>query len=246
MKNSLKAWVCSGKCFLYLALGTVGAMLLARAIGSKMFLPVAMTLVIYPVYALDLSQGRRDLAFFHTFFWALVASVTMICLVRYDDGAMAKVVFKSVSYRDEMFRWILTGEGPEGNVKLFLPQHMKNYIFFCASSLLTAGVWGLAFGTILLNYMNFYVGSLSLHAHHPLIVYVFGWPVWSLLRVVGFMLCGIALSEPVLSQFFRYRLDSRKNAQYFLAGLVFILLDILLKATLASFWRTLLRGAVSF
>jgi len=107
-------------------------------------------------------------------------------------------------------------------------------------------VWGLAFGALLLNYMNFYVGSLSLHAHHPFLVFLFGWPIWSLLRVVGFVLCGVALSEPLLSQLFRYRLGGARCSRIFLWGLAFIILDILLKASLASFWREILRGAVSF
>jgi len=245
MKRQLEKWVRSGKCYLYLFLGTVIAFLLARASGSKVFFPALLTLVIYPVYALDLSQGRRDLALFHTLFWASVSSVCMILWVRYDDGGMAKVVFKGIEYRDEMFQWILTGEGKEGNIRLFLPEHLKHFIIFCASSFLTAGVWGFAFGSLLLNYMNFYVGSLSLHSHHPLLASVVGWPPWSVLRATGFVLCGIALSEPLLSQLLRFRMDRRRCYQYFFAGLGFVIADILLKANMASFWRDLLRRLVT-
>jgi len=204
-----------------------------------------MTLVLYPVYALDIGQGRRDLAVVHTLFWALIASIAMIYFVRQNDTAMAKIVVKGVAYRDEMFRWILTGEGSEGNIRLFLPEHLKHFALFCASALLTGGVWALAFGAVLLNYMNFYVGSLSLKAHPPFFIFLVGWPIWSIVRAVGFVLCGVALSEPLLSQLFRFRSDFRRSAQYFLGGLVFILADIFLKATLAHFWRDLLRRIVS-
>ena len=246
MKETLEQWVRNGMCYVYLMVVTVFVFFLARAVGLKLVLPIAMTFVIYPVYALDLSQGRRDLVLRHTLFWALIASVMMIALVRYDDAGMAKLVVKGVSYRDEMFRWILTGEGAEGDIALFFPEHIKHFSLFCAAGFLTGGVWGLVFGSILLNYMNFYVGSLTLQAHHPLIVYLFGWPIWSLVRVVGFILCGIALSEPLLSKLLRFRMDVRKCMRFFLVGLAFIVADILLKAILAPLWRDLLRSAVSF
>ena len=245
MSEELKRSVRSGKCYLYLLIGSIAAMYLARGIGSKLSLPVLMTLVIYPVYALDLSQGRRNLAVCHTLFWAFVSSVLMIYFVRQDAAHMAKRVFRGVSYRDNMFQWILTGEGSEGNIRLFLPEHIKHFAIFCVSSFVTAGVWGLAFGAVLLNYMNFYVGSLSLKAHPPFLVFLFGWPLWSYLRVIGFVLCGITLSEPLLSQLIRFRPDFRRSSRYFIFGLVLILADIFLKAALAPFWRGLLRRIVS-
>ncbi len=246
MRDRLESLVRSRICYLYLFFATVFAFFFAKGSGSKLALPILMTLVIYPVYALDLSQGARRLAAFHTFFWAAVASVLMVIFVREDPNQLSNLVFKGIAYRDEMFRWILTGEGAEGNIRLFLPEHLKHFALFCASTLITGGVWGLAFGAILLNYMNFYVGTLSLHAHDPLLVAVLGWPPWSLLRVIGYVLCGVALSEPLLSQLLRFRLNFGKSARWFFFGLLFIVLDILVKANLAGFWRGLLRGLVSF
>ena len=245
MREQLEKWVQSRGCYFYLAVGTLAAFGLARWSRTEVFLPIFMTLVIYPVYAMDLTQRRRDLAIFHTFFWALTASVLMFVFVRKDELLMSKIVFRGVAYRDEMFRWILTGEGREGNWRLFLPEHLKHFFLFCTTSLLTAGVWGLAFGAVLLNYMNFYVASLVLKAHRPLLVYLLGWPPWSLLRVIGFVVCGVALSEPFLSQLFRFRLEFRRSFRLFGFGLFFILADILLKAYLANFWRNLLRHTVS-
>lgn len=245
MRELFESWTRSKGCYVYLVVATPVVILLAKMIGSKLFLPVAMTFVLYPVYALDLTQGRRDLAAVHTFLWAFVASVVMIGLTRYDDAEMAKIILHGTAYRDEMFQWILTGEGSEGDLSLFLPEHLRHFTLFCAASFFTAGVWGLILGSILLNYMNFYVGSLSLKAHHPLVIFLFGWPTWSHFRVAGFVLCGIALSEPLLSQLFRFRLNLKKCTRFFVIGLLFILADILLKANLASFWRNLLRGVVS-
>lgn len=246
MRGHLERAVRSRKCYLYIAIGTGVAIILARWSHSKAFLPIFMTLVIYPIYAMDLTQGRRDLAIYHVSFWMFVSSVWVILFVQADASQMAKIVFRGIAYRDEMFRWLLTGEGPEGDFRLFFPEHMKHLGIFCVSAFLTAGVWALAFGAILINYMNFYVGSLLLHAHHPLIVMLFGWPIWSLARGFGFILIGIALSEPLLSQLFRFRFNIRRSFCFFAYGFVFIVIDIFLKIVLATFWRELLRSAVSF
>lgn len=232
--------------YLYLLVGTAVAFVLARGVGSKFFLPVAMTLVIYPLYAFDIRQGRRDLALRHTLFWAMVSSVLMIYFVRDNDAAMAKIVWNGIPYRDKMFQWILTGEGSEGDIKLFLPEHLRHFVLFCAAAFLTGGVWALAFGAALLNYMNFYVGSLSLKGDPPFLIFLMGWPIWSVVRALGFVLCGIALSEPLLSQLLRFRLDFRRASRYFSIGFFLILLDVLLKTTLAPFWRGLLRRFTSF
>ena len=246
MRGQLERWVRSKRCYLYLLVVTAMALFWAKRSGSKFALPVAMTAAIYPVYLLDLCQGRRDLAVLHTVFWAAVSSALMIYFVRQDAQHMARIVFNGVTYRDKMFQWILTGEGSEGNIRLFLPEHAKHFMVFCTSSFLSGGVWALAFGAMLLNYMNFYVASLSLKAHQPFLVCVLGWPIWSFFRAVGFVLCGVALSEPLLSQLFRFRPDFRRSFPYFFWGFVLVLADILLKTTLASFWRDLLRRLVSF
>jgi len=157
MWEFLEKWVRTPWCYLYLFLGTVAALFIGRAVGIGILLPILMTGVIYPVYAVDIAQGRRELALFHTLFWALASSVLTIAWVYYDARTMAPIIFKSIAYRDEMFRWIITGEGAEGNIRLFLPEHAKHFFGFCVASFLTGGVWGLSFGAILLNYMNFFM-----------------------------------------------------------------------------------------
>lgn len=245
MRAQLEKWVRSKKCYGYLFVVTTLALFWAKSSGFKFALPIAMTAAVYPVYLFDLSQGRRDLALLHALFWAALSSLLMMYFVRHDPALMARMVLNGVTYRDKMFRWILTGEGSEGNIRLFLPEHAKHFTLFCVSSLLSGGVWGLAFGSILLNYMNFYVASLSLKSSQPLFVCVLGWPIWSVFRAVGFVLCGVTLSEPLLSQLFRFRPDFRKSSRYFLWGFVCILIDGLLKMILAPFWRDLLRHFVS-
>ena len=157
---------------------------------------------------------------------------------------MGRVVLRGVRYRNEMFQWILTGEGSEGNPRLFIPEHIKHFLIFSLTSLLTGGLCGLAFGAILINYMNFYVGSLSLKAPSPIWITLFGWPVWSLFRVVGFVLGGIALSQPLLSAVFRFKLDRPSITRWFTGALLLGLVDIFLKWGLAPFWRELLRQRV--
>ena len=167
----------------------------------------------------------------------MVFDPLMILFVRHDDVQMAKVVFKGVAYRDEMFRWILTGEGTEGHIRLFFPEHMKHFALFCISSFVTAGVWGLAFGSILLNYMNFYVGALLGEAAHPARIAPFAWPLYAVVRVVGYVICAAALARLALS-LPRREPGGRMGALRVLGlGIALLVADALLKTALAPWYR---------
>ncbi len=98
-----------------------------------------------------------------------------------------------------MFHWIRTGEGAEGSLQLFLPIHLREYALFSLLSLLTFGSAALILGTYLLNYMNFYVGQLVYQSSHPWLAALVGWPPWSMLRVVGYIATGLALTALALN-----------------------------------------------
>src|SRR5262249_56349221 len=70
------------------------------------------------------------------------------------------LVLNGPAYRDEMFRWIRTGEGREGSPRLFLPQHLAHLAAFVALSLATASTLSILLGAVLMNFMAFYVASL--------------------------------------------------------------------------------------
>jgi hypothetical protein len=152
-------------------------------------------------------------------------------------------IINGEAYVSEMFEWIRTGRGPEGDPSLFMIPKIKEIAIFTALSLASIGLLGLFLGAVLL--MNYYAGVLMLHAkpEHLLGVVLLSWQIYALLRVVGYVLLGVALSRLSYIIIFQHRFTVEKDVKRLLSwSLVFIALDFLLKSTVANtFYQPLLQ-----
>jgi len=229
-----------------------GYLVLAAVAGTSLVfvpnvwaLPIVQTLLAYVVLARDLRRGELGSAVRHMLFWAVVVSVLTILVSIYAHTAASHSVFQGEPYRLEMFTWIETGVGAEGSPALFIPQHLLHYTLVLLLSALTGGLAGLFLGALLLNYMNYYVGSLILMGSDPVIGSFFGWPIWSMVRVAGFVMGAI-----VAAHFFYVRgikLDTWRHdaaRKVFLWSFALFLADMLIKWLLAPFWRSMLQKAL--
>ena len=160
------------------------------------------------------------------------------------DGATPKVL-NGPQYRAEMFHWIRTGLGSEGDWRLFLPIHLTHLAGFVLVSLITGSLVSITGGAILTNYMNGYVASIH-RADAPLWATVFfGWQPWAICRVAAFCILGVVLAVPVLSRVFRYKAQSWSDTRpWVLLAFGLIVADWILKATLAPTWGRILNGAI--
>jgi hypothetical protein len=100
-------------------------------------------------------------------------------------------------------------------------------------------------GSVLMNYMAFYVASLARAGVPAWAVVLLGWQPWALCRVAAFCLLGVVLAEPLLARVARYPYAGLGSARRLLiwaaAG---DLADWVLKATLAPRWGLWLRGVL--
>lgn len=160
------------------------------------------------------------------------------------DG-LTPVVLNGPEYREEMFRWIRTGVGSEGDWRLFLPIHVAHLVGFVLISLLTGSLVSITGGAILTNYMNGYVASIH-RAGAPLWATVFfGWQPWAICRVAGFCILGVVLSEPVLSRVFRYKPQEwASKRSWILIAMGLVLADWILKTMIAPAWGRTLSNAI--
>lgn len=177
--------------------------------------------------------------------WSIAVSVVVIGITRLDPPAAAAGILRGAEYRDEMFAWIRTGVGAESDPALFVPQHLRHYSLTMAASFATCGLAGLGFGAVLLNYMNFYVGALVDQARDPVMASLIGWPVWSMLRVAGFVIGAIAAAHLLHGRVLRRGpWDGRVARGMFLASAGLVVADMLVKAWLAPHWCVWLRRAL--
>ena len=241
------------------ALLAPGAVLLARAAGGRILLPALATLVVYPVLAALLVQGRHRAAAAATLLWAASLSAAIIASALRDPRGTGAVVLNGDTYRDEMFAFIRTGSGTESDPTRFLPQHLLHLVAFCALSAGSCGLLGIGMGAVLVGYMSYYVGCLAAAGGAPAMALALGWPPWAILRVVAFVLLGIALSDPLLIAIRRRASGAwgpspgsgggepsaprarRSWRSWYIAAGALLVADACLKSLLAPAWAALLR-----
>ena len=225
----------------YLFLSTPLAVLLGIAVG-KFFLPWVQAAAVFPLYLHTLARGEWKLTSFLMAGWAILVAVLVGVLTFYEPAIMEDHILHAGAYKKEMFHWISTGIGPEGDIQQFLPQHLLHLLTFVVLTLISGGFLGLVMGSSLMNYMSFYVGSLLAEAESSFGVLVLAWPPWAVSRVAGFILIAMVLSLLVLRRFRPSNSDRKQIKLYSLMGFSLILLDVVLKWVLAGVWQQLLRS----
>lgn len=212
------------------------------ALGSRWLLPVLNTAPAYVTMVLLLRRGARDRAVVAMLVWAASLAVFGTLAFRSWPAPVDAMVLRGPEYRDEMFHWIRTGAGPEGDPRQFLPQHLGHLAAFVALSLATASAASIFMGAVLMNYMDFYVASLGRAGAPPAAVVLLGWQPWALCRVAAFCILGVVLAEPLLSRIARYPYAGLTSARrWLLVAAGGILADWALKAALAPAWGRWLR-----
>lgn len=217
------------------------------AVDPLIVLPLANALPAWWFMARRLRAGDLDgaIRLMLVFPVALAVFGTVSLALWPTADGLTPPVFNGPQYRAEMFNWIRTGVGAEGDIRQFLPQHITHLIAFIGLSLATGSLVSIVGGAVLTNYMDGYVASIH-RAGAPLWgTVLFGWQPWAICRVAGFCILGVVLASPLLSRVLRYEAPPFERVKPWLlraAGL--ILLDWTLKALLAPTWGLTLRPLI--
>jgi len=224
-----------------LVLATLVSYPIGLALGPPWLLPLLNTIPAYALMAERLRAGRRAEAVRAMLVWAAALAVFATTTFALWPRSPDAVVLLGPAYREEMFRFIRTGEGTEGSWRLFLPQHVVHLAAFAVLCLATASAAGITMGAVLMNYMAFYVSSLARAGVPVWAVVLLGWQPWALCRVAAFATLGVVLAEPLLV---RMGMAPRGpgRARYVAWAAAGILADWVLKAALAPLWRSWLRA----
>jgi hypothetical protein len=206
---------------------------------------VAPVVPLAVVYVRAIAERRPGRAVAFALLWAVALSVSTVAAAALDGDAAARGIWRADLYRDEMVRWIATGVGAEGSPRLFLPRVLTEYAALLLVSALSGGVAGLLLGSLLLGYMNAYVGWVVANADPGIAPWAAGllaWPPWPMARVVSFVLAGTAAALWGWPRLFDRRGRRAPTRRLILLSLALLLADIGLKAWLAPQWQHWLRG----
>lgn len=196
------------------------------------------------VYVRAVAERRPARAAALALLWAAALSIATVATAARAGDAAARGIWHASAYRDEMLRWIATGIGPEGDPGRFLPRVLLEYAVLLLVSAASGGVAGLLLGSLLLGYMNAYVGWVVANADPRVAPWAAGllaWPPWAMARVVSFVLAGTAAALWGWPRLFDRGGTRAPVRRLLLLSLAFLLADIGLKAWLAPLWQHWLR-----
>ncbi len=230
--------------YLLLLLSVIGSIWLGFLASNKYVLPLLNISLAYPVLFTLLAGNQRRKAIFTMLFWALCMGVVMVLASIQEPARAAATIFNGTSYTHEMFHWIRTGEGAEGNPLIFIPHHLLHILIFCILSAASASLLSLLMGALLMNYMAFYVASLIQASHHSSIAIWMGWHPWSAIRVISFVILGVILGEPMICKITKRDYEYSVARPLMWAAIGGLILDVLMKSILAPWWGITLRKLI--
>ncbi|HYT69675.1 MAG TPA: hypothetical protein VEL51_24865 [Vicinamibacterales bacterium] len=226
--------------------GTALSYVVAFALGVPALVPFINVAPAFPFMVASLRRGRVEEAIWRMLVWAAALGVCATLISYFATADAGRIFLRGESYRREMFEFIRTGYGPEGDVRAFLPQHVAHAAGFCVLAIATGAVLAMPLGAWLMNYMSYSVGALGAASAHPWKVMALAWVPWAVIRIAAFVVLGVVLGGPLLARLlhFDYRLRERRG--WLAIAAAGLLADILLKWTLAPSWRELIRAAAGW
>jgi hypothetical protein len=226
--------------------GTAISYVAGALIGIAALVPVLNVLPAFAFMVDSLRRGRVGEAIGRMLVWAAALAVCSTTASYLAPVETARLFIHGDAYRREMFLFVLTGTGAEGDIRQFLPQHAAYAAVFCGLALATGSLLAMPLGALLMNYMGHYVGALGSASTHPWRALALAWAPWSLVRIASFVMFGVVLGGPVLARVcgFEYRLGEQRR--WLLLGAAGLIVDVVLKWALAPSWRLLIKSAAGW
>lgn len=208
--------------------------------GGRFLLPLVAPALLWPAFSGAVRAGQLRRAFGAAMLWTVLLSASIIAFTQLAPAAAGRAILHGEPYRTEMFAWIETGQGKENRPAEFLPEHALHLGGFALLTVLSGGYLGLALGAGLLGYMSYFVGSFAASASAPLSGALVAWVPWSVVRVLAFVALGCALARPMLTR--RWSPPDRHERRWIAVALAGIVIDLVLKSTLAPTYCRFLRS----
>ena len=106
-----------------IVLGTALSYLVGWAIQIPLLIPVLNVLPAFPLMAASLRSGHAEQAIVRMWIWAAALGICATSMAVFAPEQAGRLFLHGDAYRREMFEFVLTGRGAEGNIRVFLPQH---------------------------------------------------------------------------------------------------------------------------
>ena len=226
--------------------GTAISYFMAVLIDVPLLVPILNVVPAFPFMVASLRRGAVAEAIWRMLVWAAALAICATTISYLNPAEAGRLFLRGESYRREMFEFLLTGYGREGDIRQFLPQHLLHAAGFCLLALASGGLLALPLGALLMNYMACYVGALGAASLHPWKAMVLAWVPWALIRIASFVTLGVILAGVLLGRILGFEYRLREQQTWLTLAATGLVVDIVLKWALAPTWRQLIRGAAGW
>lgn len=226
--------------------GTALSYVIALLVDVPALVPFLNVVPAFPFMIASLRRGRVGEAVWRMLIWAAALAVCATVLSYFDTIGSGRLFVRGETYRLEMFEYLRTGYGPEGDIRRFLPVHLAHAAVFCVLAIATGSLLAMPLGALLMNYMAYYVGALGAASADPWLAMALAWAPWALVRIASFVTLGVVLGAPLLARIFRFEYRLRDRTGWIGLAAAGLAADVALKWALAPAWREMLRGAAGW
>jgi hypothetical protein len=226
--------------------GTALSYVVALLVNVPALVPFLNVVPAFPFMIASLRRGRVGEAVWRMLIWAAALAVCATVLSYFDTIESGRLFVRGETYRREMFEYLRTGYGPEGDIRRFLPMHLAQAAVFAVLAIATGSLLAMPLGALLMNYMAYYAGALGAASTDPWLAMSLAWAPWALLRIAAFVTLGVVLGAPVLARLCRFEYRLRDRTRWIGLAAAGLAADVALKWALAPAWREMLRGAAGW
>lgn len=226
--------------------GTALSYVVAAAIAVPALVPFLNVAPAFPFMVASLRRGATGEAIWRMLVWAAALGVCATVFSYLDTAEAGRLFLRGEDYRREMFTYLKTGVGREGDASVFVLQHLSHAAVFCVLALATGASLAMALGAVLMNYMAYYVGALGASSLQPWKAMALAWVPWALIRVASFVTLGVILGGPLLGRLLGFRFRLADHARWLGVAGAGLVVDIVLKWLLAPAWREMIRTAAGW
>lgn len=226
--------------------GTALSYVAAFLLNVPALVPFLNVMPAFPFMIGSLGRGRVGEAVWRMLIWAAALAVCATTLSYFDTVDSGRLFIRGETYRREMFEYLRTGYGPEGDIRRFLPTHAAHAAAFGILAIATGSLLAMPLGALLMNYMAYYAGALGAASQDPWLAMGLAWAPWALVRIASFVTLGVVLGAPVLARLFRFEYRLRDRMRWIGLAAAGLAADVALKWAIAPAWREMLRAAAGW
>ncbi|MEM7538179.1 MAG: hypothetical protein AAF639_38785 [Chloroflexota bacterium] len=222
----------------FITIGFVALIMTAMpaALGQAIFLPVVQTLSLTIFLGMAVRQGQTRSAILLMTIWLVVQVLVITALTWVVPGQIVKLFGDGHNYRVLFVNWFYGANQLPASLLTEPMTRIMEIVGILVGAVLTGGLVGVWYLVHAVNLAGFSAGSLMFEIGNPLI-FPIGLPLWTILRIAGYVGFLTLLAEPLLTQQWQvsYYLQQRRYLLLGATGL--LLLGLLSEVTLPGVWQ---------